>query len=61
MTMKNSKKYLASAVFGMTLLATGVVFTSQAALAEEYAVIVNAENTYSAPKDEAQRTVRRIL
>ena len=59
--MKNSTKHLASAVFGMTLLTIGVVFTAQAALAEEYAVIVNAENTYSAPKDEAYQTVRRIF
>lgn len=59
--MKKMSKCLMSAVVGMTVLTSSTVLTAHAAMAEEYAVIVNAENSYSAPKDEAQEVVRRIF
>lgn len=59
--MKYVQKRVAIALLSAMLLTVGVLATSTAASAAEYAVVVNAKNDYSAPKEEMKQTVRRIF
>lgn len=55
-----SKNYKAALLSAM-LLTGGTTVLAENAYAEEYAVIVNAENDYSAPKGQMEEVVRRIF
>lgn len=58
--MKYVSKSLAAALLNAMLLVMGAAVLVENANAAEYAVIVNAENGYSASQDEMKNAVRRI-